>query len=266
MEGFDARRASDQELLGLRRTGPTDATFELTPGLARMDGRLYGGTALAAAVAVTEMATDRPVVWSTVQFVSNEVQVGQHIDVTVEVLASGHRTSQVRTTARHRDQLVFAAMGSNALPKADAVTGVFPVMPAVPPPEECGPMVLNLPTGPVETRGRNPDMRIVRRVPGEREMLMWSRVVGRPATAAVQGYVADYVPMAVVNAAGRIGAGISLDNTLRTVASADTEWVLVQLIAHAAAGGFGTGEALLWSEDGTFLGVASQTSTAFAFD
>lgn len=269
MGDFEARQTSDQEFLDLRRTGDDSATFVLTQALARPDGRLYGGTALASAVTASEMITDRPVLWSTVQFVANDVSIGDTISMTIEELAAGRRTSQVRIAAHANGRLLFTALGSNALPKAEAIEGVFVDMPAAPRPEDCDPMMLRLPAGVTIQSGdrtRNLEMKVARRQRGERESLMWGRVPGRPATPAIQGYVGDFVPTGVVNAAGRIGAGISLDNSLRSVAAADTEWVLLHLVAHAAGGGFGTGQALMWSEDGRFLGLAHQTSTAFAFD
>jgi hypothetical protein len=74
--------------------GTTDADFfgmvgDETPGsyrfrvrnhLARLDSRLYGGTAIAVSLAAAEMVTERAPLWMTTQFVSTapaeaEVQV-----------------------------------------------------------------------------------------------------------------------------------------------------------------------------------------------
>src|SRR5690606_15942375 len=131
-------------------------------------------------------------------------------------------------------RLLFSALGANVLAKDGALTGAFATMPEVEGPDECEPFVMRLPSGlTIEPTERNIELRIARRVPGERVTLLWSRVPGRLATPAVQGYLADWVPMAVVNAAGRIGAGTSLDNTLRMAGHGDTEWLLLALQPHA---------------------------------
>ena len=74
------------------------------------------------------------------------------------------------------------------------------------------------------------------------------------------------VPLSVAHGAGLVAGGISLDNTIRVGAFEPTEWVLVDLRAHFAAGGYGHGAAQLWSESGRLLGTASQTASMFEFD
>ena len=51
----------------------------------------------------------------------------------------------------------------------------------------------------------------------------------------------------------------SLDNTLRIVERATTEWVLLDVTVDAAAGGFVHAAAHLWTEDATLLAIVSQT-------
>ncbi|MDQ1400531.1 MAG: hypothetical protein QOE07_2368, partial [Acidimicrobiaceae bacterium] len=53
--------------------------------------------------------------------------------------------------------------------------------------------------------------------------------------------------------------GNSLDNTIRVVQLVASEWILCDIHFLAVANGFGHGRAHLWSEDGTLLGIASQS-------
>ena len=59
------------------------------------------------------------------------------------------------------------------------------------------------------------------------------------------------VPVAVARAAGKMGAGSSLDNSMRFHGGvADTEWVLIELLGELAHGGFGHGSLRVWTADG----------------
>jgi len=265
---FRARRAADRAFLGLELAAPDRGAFTLTRALARHDGKLYGGTAVAAAVALAEEASGRPLLWTTVQFVSGDAGVGDRIDVAAEVLAAGRRTAQVRVTARRDDQLLFTALGANGQAKEGAPPGTFATMPDVAAPEDCEPFRLPIPAhlaAKLDQR-RHMEIRTAGRDRATGELRFWSRVRDRRVTPALLGYLADMVPVAIVQASGHSGGGISIDNTLRMGHAADTEWVLLQLVPHLATGGYGTGAALLWSPDGTLMGVASQTAALIVLD
>lgn len=263
MQRQEATGGADRAFLGLEVTGDGTAALQLTSGLARMDGKLFGGTAMAAAVTMAEHVTARPALWATVQFVAGTCSVGDRLELAAEVRAHGLRTSQVRITATVDGALIFDALGASALAKEGAVTAGFGEMPRMQPPET-GPrwrppmLAEDVPLGFLERAeirvGRAED-------PAEERYRLWARVPGRPVTAALLGYLSDWVPSSIVQALGGHGGGISLDNTLRIGTIVATEWVLVDFDPHLARGGYGHGAARLWSEDGTLLGVASQTST-----
>ena len=59
--------------LGLERVESGLWEFEMTDGLSRFDGKLYGGTGLAAVTAAMEAETGRDALWATVQFVASPV-------------------------------------------------------------------------------------------------------------------------------------------------------------------------------------------------
>src|SRR5688500_7514095 len=128
---------SDLAWLGLERRDEGRWSFELTPPLARMDGKLYGGTGIAVAVATIEAETARSALWTTVQF-AGSADIGERIDCHVEVLATGRRTSQVRFTATVGDRIVLAAVGAAGAHRESVIEAQLGTMPAVAAPEDAG--------------------------------------------------------------------------------------------------------------------------------
>lgn len=270
---FAAACAADRAFLGMELDADGGASFRLTRALARHDGRLYGGTAVAAAIALAEHGSGRRSLWTTVQFVSGAATVGDRIDCSVEVLAAGRRTSQVRVTGRLGDRELFGALGATATLKERAISGVFEDMPVVADPDDCDVFRFPIPEhmqDALDGLDRHMELRIARAADGPStvsgQILFWARVRGCRATPALIGYLADMVPMSVVKAAGRIGGGTSLDNTLRVAHAVDTEWVLLQLDPHLALGGYGHGTAHVWSPDGRLMATASQTAALLVLD
>jgi acyl-CoA thioesterase len=97
-------------------------------------------------------------------------------------------------------------------------------------------------------------------------MAYWMRLLDRPLTRAALGFMADVVPSGVVRAAGRAGAGRSLDNSIRFGPDPVGDWLLVDIDPHQISGGYVNGAARLWARDGTLLGIASQTASLLLFD
>jgi acyl-CoA thioesterase len=254
---------ADLAWLGLSRVEPGHWRFPLTTPLSRFDAKFYGGTGLAAVTATMEAETGRHAIWATVQFVAT-TEVGSDIDMSVEVLASGRRTSQVRVTGRFPDGILFSALGATGEQRRTPLEAQFGSMPDVPRPDECESWRPSLPNGTGE--GRVAWLRYIElRRAGEGEAL-WARMTDRPLTRAVIGFVADVVPSGVVRAAGRLGAGTSLDNSIRFGADPVGDWVLIDIDPHFIAGGYVHGAARLWSTDGRLLAVASQSATLLLFD
>jgi acyl-CoA thioesterase len=251
--------------------------------VARIDGRLYGGAAIAVAIAAAEALTDRPALWMTTQFVATADR-GATVEVAAEVLAQGSRTCQVRVTGTSGGDVMFASLGATGRHRPDGLVGQFENMPAVSPPFESerwtSPIsgIVKAVTGrdvpagrvpsgfgvAVEMRGaavhEHPD-------PGPGRVCVWARrrddVVVTPAVAA---FMADMVPLGIAHALGVLAGGTSLDNTIRIGPFVDTTWVLLDLRPHLAVGGYGHGVAHVWSEDGHLLATASQTASMLLFD
>ena len=249
------------------------ATLPVASHLCRPDGALFGGTALAATLALLEQTTGRPALWATVQFVGSAT-AGERITCTAELGARGGYIDQVRIRGAVEDRVVFDAVGAAATPRAGGITGVGVVMPDVPPPEDCAPfggpsgVMIDLPPVGHHTvseyraaplRGAGGDD------PGS--VALWARLNGeRATTSAKLGFLGDMVPIAVCRAAGVAGAGTSLDNSIRIAKLVDSEWLLVHLQAHAASDGYGYGVGHFWTPDGQLLGTSSQTAKLFSVD
>ena len=284
---------SDLELFGLVVSEDgASGRFELTGGLVRHDGALYGGTGLAVSVVALEAATQRDVLWCSTQFVSQPF-LGDTVTWEAERLAIGKRAAQVLVRASANDQTAFVAIGSTGIAREDGLTGQFVAMPEVSAPDDSPPHLMNRgarqagqpssPEAELEARFleqmpepsadswtkhiemRAPELRgEVRPTVG-----FWARRRdGGPLTPAVLAFIADMVPVAVARAAGKLGAGSSLDNSMRFHGGvADSEWVLIELYGELANGGFGHGSLRVWTEDGKLVATGSQTaSMRFLFD
>ena len=200
-------RASDQAFLGLVVDGDHDASVEVVPKLLSPRGSFYGGAGLAIACAMMELATQRFTTWCTVQFVSGAAR-GDRLDFHTDVVVHGHRTSQVRVTARTEGREVFTAVGATGA-ASGKVSGTFASMPAVSAPDDCARADWPSPEHAADTHFGSTEIReaVVRgATEGNRapSMALWARVAGQPPwTPALLSYVADVVPMSIHRGSGR---------------------------------------------------------------
>jgi acyl-CoA thioesterase len=252
---------SDLAWLGLERHGDGRWTFELTPPLSRMDGKLYGGTGIAVAVATMEAETARDAVWATVQF-AGSADIGERVECHVEVLASGRRTSQLRLTATVGDRTVLAAVGATGAHRQGPIEAQIGTMPDVPGPEDAGEWNHRWREATMADVGWHlvAEMRHVELA--DNRFAIWSRMRDQPQSRATIAFLADMVPSSVARAAGYMGGGTSLDNAMRFGRFTGTDWVLLDFDPWLAAGGYLHGGARVWGEDGTLLGYANQTASA----
>ncbi|MEZ5136621.1 MAG: thioesterase family protein [Acidimicrobiales bacterium] len=275
----------DVAFLGLTPSGPPGRfRFEVVEHLTRLDGKLYGGTAIAASVAAAVQTTDRSPLWMTTQFVST-VELGATVDLHAEVLAGGRRTNQVRVTGTSAaGEVIFASLGATGIHRPDGLTGAFERMPTVDPPEDAerwdSPITgLIRAAGfgdipiPEATRGFGTALEMrepqVHEHPdqGPGRICLWvRRRDGEASSPGILAYVADVVPMGVAHAMGVVAGGTSLDNTIRFGPAAASEWLLLDVRPHLAISGYGHGIAHVWSGDGELLATASQTASMLQFD
>ena len=243
----------------------------VTPRVSTPGEFLYGGYALGAGLVALEAASGRPAVWATAQYLSF-ASTGSTLDLQVTLAASGRRVTQGRAVGRVGDREILtvnAALGVGDLP-AD---GTWVTPPDVPRPEACPPRVL--PPFIVNSVLNRVEMRVAKgRMmgdldgrPGDGESAFWARMPDHLDTSvATLAILGDYVSGAVSQPLGRRTMGRSLDNTLRVVRIAPTEWVLCDILMHGLHAGFAHGEARLWTEDGVLLAVASQTVSVRFWD
>ena len=259
-------RPADHLLIPFRAGATPDSrAFDLTPGLARVDGAFYGGTGAAASVLAMEAATQRDALWVVTQFIA-PAHVGEAIDVAVDELALGGRIAQLQVRGRSGARTIFTALGATAHPRPGGLTGQYLPMPAVSPPDDSGP----LPFGPsaladadveVSRRLEYREARFVGEAPPG-ALALWARLHGiDELTRAGVAYLADMVPPAVARAAGRLGGGFSLDNALRFADLPLADWVLLDLRGELATNGYGHGSLTAWTPDGTLVATGSQTAS-----
>ena len=275
IEADDAPSYPAPDDLALIPFGLSPATgghrFELRPELTRPDGALYGGTGAAASVMAMEAATQRDALWVVTQFIA-QAHIGELIDVDVQTRAMGGRIAQLQVTGSVGDRTVFTSLGATAHPRPGGLTGQYLPMPLVSPPDDSGP----LPFGPGSAEGKRPAF--TRRVEFRQAayadeqpigaLALWARLSGvDELTRAGVAYLADIVPMAVARAAGKVGGGFSLDNSLRFADIPATDWLLLDLRGELASSGYGHGSFTAWTRDGVLVATGSQTaSMAHLFD
>jgi acyl-CoA thioesterase II len=254
--------------LGLEPThNPMRWVLPVTPGISTVGPFLFGGCALGAAIAAMEATSGRPVVWATAQYLSY-AHPPSILDIDVTLAVQGHSITQARVVGHVADTEILtvnAALGTRDLP----AEGSWVQMPTVPQPEDCDVRGPRFPG--IESIMDRLDVRLARarawdEIDGnpaaDGRSMLWARMpdlldLSSGASLAILG---DYVPFGIGQALGRIGGGNSLDNTLRVYRLVPTEWVLLDIRVHAVAHGFGHGAVHLWSEDGSLLATASQST------
>jgi acyl-CoA thioesterase len=245
--------------------------MEVVRSLTSGTGALFGGCGLGAGIEVMEQLTGRPCIWATAQFLSY-AQPPSVVQFDAVEVVRGHHISQARVIAHARNAegrdteilTVLGAFGHRPL----ELEGQWAVMPEVPGPLDSPPRpMLSHHEGRISSRldaklarGR-PPWDLDGHQPGDNAAL-WVRVPEMlEMSAAALAIIGDFVPFGIGQALGKRAGGNSLDNTLRVahrVPAAD--WVLADVRVSAVADGFGHGLVHLWTEDGTLLGTASQSS------
>lgn len=255
--------------LGLERGTDTAGTrLRVREGLTGGVGQLFGGVAFGAAVALLEERLERPAVWASGQFISNAFP-DEVLDLDVEVPAVGRNFGQARVVLRVGDREVLtvsAALGSKSF-RSDRS---WHAMPAVPAPGQCE----LLP--PLRSEGAGLHTRIEQRIhvwpdgaPSgpDGETLVWMRLPDALSGSSLGlAVIGDFLPLGFRNVLGGDLFGVSLDNTMRFLRRADTDWVLAEIRADALVAGVGHGTVRMWSPAGDLLAIASQTCSMRELD
>lgn len=245
-------------------------TMEVVRELTSGTGALFGGAGLGAAIEVMEELTGRPCIWATAQYLSF-ARPPATLELDVTEVVRGHQISQARVIARVGDDeilTVLGALGHRPLP----FEGQWAEMPDVPGPDDSPPRpMMDRHSGTISSRldAKLASGRAPWEFPGPEgsgNSALWIRMPELlEMSASALAIIGDFVPFGIGQALGKRAGGNSLDNTLRIAHRVPTEWVLADVRVHAVADGFGHGLVHLWTEDGTLLGTASQSSIVRAW-
>ncbi len=216
-------------------------------------GHVMGGVALAAVIDALELASEMPLLWINMQFLS-PTQHAEELSLSVEQCGGGQSIGQWRGDISlngrptHR---ISAAVGA----REPSEHTQFAQMPDVPSPVDCE-------EKPFDHNGFDDNLigQVERRVAVSDEEngveAIWTRSkAGFANEAAWLGIVSDFF----LGAHHKTHGGSSLDATLRFVQPAEAGWILSVTNFAAINRGTAMGSAQHFSEDGTLLAISSQT-------
>ncbi len=231
-----------------------------------LSGVLFGGAALGAGIEALQTVTGRPVVWASAQYLTMAPK-GSELELEVAVPVHGKQTSQARVIGRLNDVEVFTVFGAFGSREDVPGEGRFTDRPLVRRPTDSPERTFRQPVD--NSINEHLEMRVAKgrlweeldgTPSGDGRCALWARMPGITGmSASALAILGDWVPFGVGQALGQRASGNSLDNTLRVVKYAETDWVLLDIRVHAVHNGFAHGVVHLWAEDGTLLAVASQT-------
>jgi len=265
-----------REFLGIEPVGD-DLHWRLAvvPELTTPGNFLFGGCGLGAALVALEAASARPTVWATAQYLSY-APTGSVLDLNVTLAAEGRRVTQGRVVGHVGDTEILTVNAAVGTATSLDLGGVWLTPPDVPPPEECPPRRLPVPTSTSIfdridvrlARGRSfEELSTGAGSPGSPDSALWAHVPGHlEPSAATLAILGDYVTGGVSQPIGERVMSRSLDNTLRVVHLEPTEWVLCDIRMQALVDGYAQGIAYLWSQEGSLLATASQSMSVRRWD
>ena len=224
-------------------------------------GFLFGGVGLGASIAAVERTLGRATVWASAQYLSFAPR-GATLDIAVTPLVEGRHTSQARAEARVGDRLMLStSLSLGARP--DRPQRQWAQAPRVAAPADCPPLPIGWESVADDLYSAL-EVRIARGWDtAEGQVVFWMRpgcgnVVDRPMLALMGDFVPASIGNALAGGQGHVNVN-SLDNCMRFLTLAPTEWVLCDVSLHGAADGFAHGRMHLFAEDGTLLASASQS-------
>lgn len=260
--------------------------FEAAPGSVRQtliaDRRLcvgppgnvfvFGGVLFGSALAVLEDHLQRPVIWSTIQFLG-PLRSEETLELTVEALGPSRTISQARVMGRVGDREIFLATAALGV-RDEPLDHCWDKAPDVPPPEACE-------TAKLWPHGQEPgtlletlEMRIVPGAFAENEptgqladngrTVFWVRArQDLPMDISVLALFGDFTPYALSKALGGGLGGVSLDNTLRVLRRVETDWILCDARIQGIRSGFAHGDIRLFARTGELMAIGGQSMNAW---
>ena len=221
--------------------GPSDRQF------------FMGGVALAATIETFERAFEKPLLWTTIQFLSHGMR-GDDIQIELEAVGGGRSIQQAAARISTVDrvlQTAMAALGARSHPfQADFVKC----------PDALAP--LDCPEKPMDAFAQAGNLldQFERRVAYQDDATGTEYLWLRPKfeceiSASLLALMADFF----LGAHSQTQGGTSLDNTFRVQAIKPTEWVLNAVQLSSISNGVVHGTVHQFSESGNLLAIGSQT-------
>lgn len=214
---------------------------------------VMGGVALAAAVDAMELASEQPILWANIQFLS-PTQHAEELTIRCEQCGGGQSIGQWMTDISvigrptHR---ISAALGAREPSERE----IFATMPDLPAPDECdvqqGPR-----WGGPGTLYDQIELRVAKTEPDQGYTAIWTRSTGDFHNDA--GWLA-IVSDLFLGSHPKSAGGSSLDATYRFVQSSEPGWVLSVTQIAGFDRGVVHGSAQHFSENGDLLAISSQT-------
>ena len=261
------------DFLGINKT-PDEMVWELpvTAEITGGAGQLFGGCVVGAAAALLEQVTDRPVGWVTCQF-GTGARPGDLIELRAEVVSQGRTVTQAKVHTTLDGQPHTTVLASLGTKQFDEHSPARP-MPTVPGPDECSALVFDKGAGGLNDRL---DVRSVEPLPTDSPLVdgeparqttihLWFRFDGETSGDVFSvSIAADFFPPALSAAVGRRVFGASLDNTVRFIDRAQSEWILAEMTVDSIRDGIGHGTTYVWTQCGRLLAIATQTCAVSEF-
>ena len=250
--------------LGLAAThNPHRWYLPVVPGISTGHGFMFGGCGLGAAIAALEGTAERPIVWATAQYLSF-AKVDSVVDFDVTLAVHGTKTTQARAVGHVGGSEIItvnAALGRRAAPREQR----YAAPPAVQAPEDC-PVRQRYSTMPgsldtrMEQRWALPHDADAPAAIAPGRVAVWSRMpeLLEPSGASL-AVMGDYIPMGIGFLQGGNTSSTSLDNTLRVMHAAASEWYLLDISIDGLSNGFGHGVIHIWTESGDLCAIGSQS-------
>ncbi len=254
------------EFFGLEQHGELRWQFDVAPRLATAGKFLFGGCGLGAAITALEASVGRRVVWASAQYLAF-AGLGERCEAHIDIVTSGHYTTQARLTCRADGREIFFVVASLG-ERPNVHEGQWEQCPTVPPPQECLERTSRWDMS--NTVMETLDVRLARGLQWEElgsapgvthgQSALWLKPHDLAVDTASLAIMGDYVPFGISQALSQWTHVNSLDNTLRMIRHVPTEWVLLDVRIHGVRNGFGHGLVHLWSQDGTLMATASQSA------
>ena len=253
------------EWLGIEPAGDGVWRLPVTPDVQSGASALFGGCAMAAALAVVGQSEAKPFV-SAIAHYTGFNPVGSVVTLTATTIASG------RTLAHHQ------VVGSNDTGESFVVRAAFGQRDAVEPQGQwlaAGDEVPSLgAAAPFElpvhdgTWAARFEWRLAASVSASADgsAHWWVRPIGIDDPITVAAILLDYVTYGMGRALGSPLGGLSIDNVVRMVTPRLTEWVRLQVRPDALVGGFGHGSSMVWTSEGELIGSGNQSIVANGWD